>query len=180
MLLLFIHTVDCLHVAVMLLCNEKGWRLSPNWSKSGIISILSSYCGNYHVTRREKRVKNTDRQHKKMKFTLRGGIFNTWPHYGEWAQRCVSALLAFALTMFILENDMIFGWHSWPTFCCDIHTVKFRHWINNSHTYYIATPWFSTFSFLLSLNSFSLKSYVLSKIISKCSHNSWVLFKTLH
>lgn len=83
-----------------------------------------------------------------MKFTLRGGIFNTWPHYGEWAERCVSALLAFALTMFILENYMIFGWNSWPTFCCDIHTVKIIHWINNLHTYYITTPQLFTCCFI--------------------------------
>lgn len=67
-----------------------------------------------------------------MKFTLKGGIFNTWPHYGERAQRCRSALLAFALTMFISENYTIFGWDSRPIFCCDIHTVKIRPRINNS------------------------------------------------
>lgn len=78
---------------------------------------------------------STMESRKEMKFTPRGGIFNTWPHYGERAQRCVSALLAFDPTMFISENYMILSLYSRPTFCCDIHTVKIRHWINNSHTY---------------------------------------------
>jgi hypothetical protein len=40
-----------------------------------------------------------------MKSTVSAG---TWPHYSEWAERCVSALLPFALTAFVWENDTIF------------------------------------------------------------------------
>lgn len=67
-----------------------------------------------------------ERRGAEMKFTLKGGIFNTWPHPEEWARRCVSALMVFELTMFISEDYMILAWNSWPTFCWDINTVKIR------------------------------------------------------
>lgn len=101
-----------------------------NWFCTGNICPLQLKChrkgkkGLITQTGRAMLSRSERGEDMELKLTQRGSIFNTWPpwHYAEWAQRCVPALLAFALTMLISENDMIFSWDSWPTFSSDNYT----------------------------------------------------------
>lgn len=107
--------------------------------------------------RNNSKKESTTVTRREVEFALRGGIFNTWPHYGGWAASLL--LWPFTLTVLVSENYMIFAGFT------AYFLPWYPHWINEMHI--------PELCFLLH-SPFSRHGSKLSVVINNIVKGMWV------